>query len=160
MTIADDAPLRILLVEDNEDDVLYTKRVLAKSGVVCELEVAKDGRSALEALARYKAAARGRRDAGPNLVLLDVGLPGMDGLEVLRRMKADPALRNIPVAILTGSRDRAHLETSVELGTNLYLNKPVAIVDIVYIVLGVHKYWLATQGALSRRRRDRGANAA
>jgi two-component system response regulator len=140
--IGPEATLRILLVEDNDDDVAITRRVLAKSGVICRLDVAKDGDEALQLLA----GSDGRKEL-PSLVLLDVGLPGISGLEVLRRMKQDALLRLVPVVILTGSRDRRQLEACIDLGPNLYLEKPVAIVDVVYMVLGVHKYWIATQTA-------------
>jgi CheY-like chemotaxis protein len=138
-------PFEILLVEDNDDDVAIAQRALAKSGMPSHLRVAKDGQEALDVLLRRGPSA----DAGdettrlPDVILLDLGLPVVSGLDVLRRVKANPALRHIPVVVLTGSADEELLRLCMELGTNMYLVKPMALADAMNIVVGMQRRSLA-----------------
>lgn len=134
--------LRVLIIEDDEDDILAAKRALAKSGVTCDFETAADGEEALRFVERGQAE-DGAGAFPPTLILLDLGLPGMDGVDVLRQLKADPALRGVPVVVLTGTSDDQRLRACVGLGANLCLRKPLMIVDVVYVLLGIHKYWSA-----------------
>src|SRR3990172_6905973 len=115
----------ILLVEDNPSDVGLTRRALAKSHVANELVVAEDGQDALDFL--FGAEATAGREAAelPALVLLDLKLPRVDGLEVLRRIRADERTRRLPVVILTTSNEEQDVAQSYDLGANSYIRKPV-----------------------------------
>ena len=126
----------ILLVEDNPDDELLTLRAFKKANIVNELTVARDGVEAVERLLG--------KDASdpPALVLLDLKLPKIDGLEVLRRLRADPRTRLVPVVVLTTSTDDPDLKRAYELGCNSYIRKPVDFSHFVSAVGTVGLYWL------------------
>jgi len=118
----------ILLVEDNPDDELLTLRAFKKSNILNELTVVHDGAEAVEWLLG--------KNAGepPSLVLLDLKLQKIDGLEVLRRLRADPRTRLIPVVVLTTSNDDPDLKRAYELGCNSYIRKPVDFAQFVSAV--------------------------
>ena len=135
--------LDIILVEDNEDDVEQVKRVLARSGLDARLLIALDGQEARDVLSRAKRASEAPAE-GPQrsrLVLLDLQLPQADGRELLRWMKAEPALRSVPVVVLTGSAAQEPIRECLELGCQMYLLKPIDIADIANIVWGVGRFW-------------------
>src|SRR3984957_18684242 len=115
----------ILLVEDNADDEELTVRALKKNNVKNELVVARDGVQALDYL--FGTGAHAGRDTSvlPGLVLLDLKLPKIDGLEVLRRLRADERTRRMPVVVLTSSKEEPDLVKSYNLGANSYIRKPV-----------------------------------
>jgi len=131
---------RILLVEDNVKDSELTLAALSESHVANDIVVARDGVEALDYL--Y---ARGRfadRDPGlPAVMLLDIKMPRMDGLEVLRHMKQDPVFRNIPVVMLTSSREEPDLAQSYALGVNAYVVKPVDFQQFFDAVKQVGAFW-------------------
>ncbi len=136
------AATSVLLVEDNEVDVEITRRTLTKSGANVRLRVARDGQEALEALDRF-----GRPDAPPEdrilprLVLLDIQLPAIDGREILRRIKDDPRLSAIPVAVLTGMTGEKLMLECMALGGNMHFTKPITAQDITNLVGAVERYW-------------------
>jgi CheY-like chemotaxis protein len=115
---------RILLVEDSEPDVELTLNALREAHLANQVDVARDGVEALDYLYRRGTFAD-RPDESPVFVLLDLKMPKLDGIDVLRRMKSDPALKNIPVIILTSSREEQDLVRTYELGVNAYVVKPV-----------------------------------
>ncbi len=138
--------LHVLLVEDNELDVEIAKQVFARSGAAAYLHVVRDGPEAVDFLYRHRYRGnRFRASPLPDVVLLDLNLPTGNGIDILRQMKADPRLRTIPVVVLTGNRGEKVLRESMELGTNLYLLKPMAIADVMNMVAGVQKYWGAVE---------------
>jgi CheY-like chemotaxis protein len=115
---------RILLAEDNEHDVELTLNALAENRLANEVVVVRDGAEALDYL--YRRGPYGLREEGnPVVVLLDLKMPKVDGLEVLRQVKQDDALRQIPVVMLTSSREESDLVESYRLGANAYVVKPV-----------------------------------
>jgi CheY-like chemotaxis protein len=131
---------RILLVEDNQYDAELIVAALAKSGIANEVEIVRDGAEALEYLllpGRSELAAEGN----PAVVLLDLHLPKMDGLEVLERIKKDPALKSIPVVMLTSSCEEQDLVRSYDLGVNSYVVKPVDFQEFVKAVKQVGLFW-------------------
>ena len=132
----------ILLVEDNPSDVGLTQRALAKSHVANELVVAEDGQEALDYL--FGAGAHAGRDVTelPALVLLDLKLPRVDGLEVLRQIRADDRTRRLPVVILTTSREEQDVAQSYDLGANSYIRKPVDFTQFAQAVENLGLYWL------------------
>ena len=132
----------ILLVEDNPDDVLLTQRALQKNHILNELVVAEDGVEALDYLFGQGAhAGRDLRDQ-PQVILLDIKLPRLDGIEVLRRIRANESTRLLPVVILTSSREeRDRLET-YSLGANSYIRKPVDFEQFMEAVRQLGLYWL------------------
>ena len=132
----------ILLVEDNPSDVGLTQRALAKSHVANELVVAEDGREALDYL--FGAGAHAGREVTelPALVLLDLKLPRVDGLEVLRQIRADDRTRRLPVVILTTSREEQDVAQSYDLGANSYIRKPVDFTQFAQAVEQMGLYWL------------------
>ena len=132
----------ILLVEDNPSDVGLTQRALAKSHVANELVVAEDGQEALDYL--FGAGAYAGRDVTelPALVLLDLKLPRVDGLEVLRQIRADERTRRLPVVILTTSREEQDVAQSYDLGANSYIRKPVDFTQFAQAVEHLGLYWL------------------
>jgi CheY-like chemotaxis protein len=135
-------PEIILLVEDNPSDVGLTQRALAKSHVANELIVAEDGQEALDYL--FGAGAHAGRDVAelPALVLLDLKLPRLDGLEVLRRIRADERTRRLPVVILTTSKEDRDVAASYDLGVNSYIRKPVDFDQFAQAIQQLGLYWL------------------
>ncbi|MFF5291167.1 response regulator [Paractinoplanes globisporus] len=127
----------ILLVEDNPDDVLLTVRAFTKNRIRNEVVVAVDGEQALQRLLP---------DAGeplrPALVLLDIKLPKIDGLEVLRRIRDDDRTRNLPVVVLTTSNEERDIVASYRLGANSFVRKPVVFEEFVSAVNTLGVYWL------------------
>ena len=115
---------RILLVEDNENDVELTLNALKECHLSNDVEVARDGAEALDYIYRRGAYAA-RKDCLPCVVLLDIKMPKVDGHEVLRQLKSDPALRHIPVVMLTSSREERDVVLSYDLGVNAFVVKPV-----------------------------------
>jgi two-component system, response regulator len=137
----------ILLVEDNPDDELLTLRALKKNNVLNEVVVARDGVEALDylfATGRYDG-----RDTSvmPQLVLLDLKLPRIDGLEVLRRMRSDERTRLLPVVILTSSKEQQDMIDGYGLGANSYVRKPVNFERFVEAVEQLKLYWLVLNEA-------------
>lgn len=132
----------ILLVEDNPDDVALTQRAFQKSHLVNRLVVAQDGAEALDylfATGRWE----GRPPEGmPVLILLDLKLPKIDGLEVLRRLRLDPRTKLIPVVVLTSSVEEQDVIRSYDLGCNSYIHKPVDFTQFVEAAQQLGIYWL------------------
>ncbi len=132
----------ILLVEDNPSDIELTRRALTKSKIVNELVVAEDGIEALDFLfGREKHAGRNTADL-PGLVLLDLKLPRLDGLDVLKEIRANPMTHRLPVVILTTSKEDQDVAMSYDLGANSYIRKPVDFVQFVEAVQHLGLYWL------------------
>ena len=132
----------ILLVEDNPDDAALTLRAFRKSNVLDQVVLARDGVEALDYL--FATGSHAGRDprAIPQLMLLDLKLPRMDGLEVLRRMRADERTRLVPVVILTSSREQQDMIDGYGLGANSYVQKPVDFARFVQAVEQIKLYWL------------------
>lgn len=132
----------ILLVEDNSDDEALTIRALKKNNIQNEVVVARDGVDALDYL--FGTGAHAKRDLArmPQLILLDLKLPKIDGLQVLQRLRADPRTRLLPVVILTSSREQQDLIEGYSLGANSYVRKPVDFVRFIEAVRQLGLYWL------------------
>jgi two-component system, response regulator len=127
----------ILLVEDNPSDIKLTQRAFAKNNIANELVVAEDGQAALDYL--FGGADREL----PAVVLLDLKLPLVDGLEVLRRVRAEPRTRLLPVVVLTTSKEERDMIESYSLGANSYVRKPVSFAEFSAAVVELGVYWLA-----------------
>lgn len=132
----------ILLVEDNPDDIDLTLFALTQSNIMNEVVVARDGVEALDYLfGRGRDVQRDLRQM-PQVILLDLKLPRLDGLEVLRQIRADPRTRRLPVIILTSSNEEQDLVASYNLGANSYIRKPVDFGQFVEAVKQLGLYWL------------------
>ena len=137
---------RILMVEDDPKDVDLTLTALEDYHLANEVVVAGDGEEALDFLyCRGKWASRPREN--PAVMLLDLKLPKMDGLEVLKQVKADENLRLIPVVVLTSSREEKDLVTSYRLGVNAYVVKPVAFHEFVNAIRELGMFWAVINAA-------------
>ncbi len=132
----------ILLIEDNPDDEVLTRRALKKNNIGNEVVVARDGAEALDYL--FGMGAHEGRDLSvmPQVVLLDLKLPKVDGLEVLRRIRADERTRLLPVVILTSSKEQQDLADGYGYGANSYIRKPVDFAQFVEAVRQLGLYWL------------------
>ena len=130
----------ILLVEDNPDDVALTLRALAKNRIMNDVVVVRDGVEALDFLFGQNGAEPDKRR--PTVVLLDLKLPRVDGIEVLRRIRSDDHLRGVPVVVLTSSKEERDLVQSYQLGANSYIRKPVDFEKFVDAVGHLGLYWL------------------
>ncbi|MEX1138053.1 MAG: response regulator [Bacteroidota bacterium] len=131
---------RILLAEDNEKDVELTLEALGEHNLANEVVVVGDGEEALDYLFR-RGAYTHRPDGNPAVVLLDLKMPKVDGLQVLRTVKADSNLKTIPVVMLTSSREETDLVKSYDLGVNAYVVKPVGFQEFVAAVKELGVFW-------------------
>lgn len=129
----------ILLVEDNPDDVRLTQRSLKSNGIMNELVVVNDGAAALDYLEK---AATSPAKTLPAVTLLDLNLPKISGLELLRRIRSNPLLKRLPVVILTSSKEEKDLVQSYDLGANSYIQKPVEFDEFNQAVRQLGLYWL------------------
>ncbi len=133
--------LRILLVEDNPDDVELTLRAFEKHNLANHITVARDGEEALDIIFQ-----RGKKSAGgffrPDLILLDLKLPRVDGMDVLKQIKGNPKTKVVPVIILTSSKEENDLAESYQLGANSYIRKPVNFEKFIGVVMQLGLYWL------------------
>ena len=130
----------ILLAEDNPNDVELTIEALAQHNLANRVTVAHDGVEAMEYL-RREGAFKDREPGDPAVVLLDIKMPRKDGLEVLREIRSDPALKKVPVVILTSSREEQDLITSYDLGVNAYVVKPVDFPHFIDAVKQLGVFW-------------------
>lgn len=134
--------VQVLLVEDNPNDAELTLRALRKRNLANKLFHAKDGAEALDFVFAQGSFLHRRVENGPKVVLLDLKLPKVDGLEVLRRIKLDERTRRIPVVVMTSSREDKDLATCYEYGVNGYVVKPVEFEDFSRAVTELGFYWL------------------
>lgn len=132
----------ILLVEDNPDDEALTLRAFKKSNLGNDVVVARDGVEALDYLFGTGAYAGRNPNELPHLVLLDLKLPKLDGLEVLERVRSNPITRLLPVVILTSSKEQEDLINSYSLGANSYIRKPVDFNQFIQAIQHLGLYWL------------------
>jgi len=134
----------ILLVEDNPQDELLTVRALRRANVCNRIDVARDGQQALDYLLRQGDFAGPAGPDLPTLVLLDIGLPRLSGLEVLERLRAEDRTTMVPVVILTSSDEEQDRLTGYKLGCNSFVRKPVDFAEFAETVARLGVYWLAT----------------
>jgi CheY-like chemotaxis protein len=125
-------PTRVLVVEDDSNDVLFLRRALSKRGVTWELDVASDGEQALRALSA---------DSRPSHVILDLKIPRKNGLEVLAHLRSEPRLRDIRVIVLTSSAEKSDLERAKSLGIDQYLIKPVDFSNFLDTIDQIVRLW-------------------
>lgn len=138
--------VEILLVEDNLDDAELTMHVLRRNNLANHLEVVCEGEEALDFLF-CRGAFKGRSFLPPRLVLLDLNLPKLDGLEVVRRIKGDPRTKAVPVVVMTSSREEKDMVESYRLGVNSYIPKPVDFDQFRETVKQLGLYWLLVNRA-------------
>jgi len=132
----------ILLVEDNPDDEILTLRALKKSNIMNEVVVARDGAEAMDFILGQGAYSGRDTSVAPVVTLLDLKLPKVDGLEVLRRIRSDPRTRGYPVVVLTSSKEDQDIAMSYDLGANSYIRKPVDFQQFIEAVRQLGLYWL------------------
>jgi two-component system response regulator len=145
-------PVDILLVEDNQDDIELTKEALSLGKVVNTLTVVRDGQEALRFLFG-NGAGPGKV---PGLILLDLRLPRVDGIEVLKKIKHEPILRRVPVVVLTTSKRDEDIVHSYDLGVNSYIQKPVLFEKFIETVKTLELYWILTNTPPILNGRNRG----
>ena len=134
----------VLLVEDNPDDEALTLRALKKNNILNEVVVARDGAEALECLLGTKGKSGRLRLEQLAVVLLDLKLPKVNGLEVLRRVRADPRTKLLPIVVLTSSKEEKDLLGAYDSGANSYVQKPVEFANFVEATRNLGLYWLVT----------------
>ncbi len=129
-------PIQILLVEDNPDDVSITTRAFEKSAVVSRLIVARDGQEVVDLLCAGDGSA-----ARPDLVLLDINLPKVNGLDVLAKVRGTAAVATVPIVMLTASGRREDIDRSYQLGANSYIQKPIVFERLTRALEIIRQYW-------------------
>jgi len=142
--MADFEQVEILLVEDNAADAEMTMRALRRNNLANRLHWVKDGAEALDYM--FRAGSYASRDpaAVPKLIMLDIKMPKVDGIEVLRRLKADAATRTVPVVVMTSSNEESDVVETYRLGANSYIVKPVEFQSFIETVAKIGLYWMLT----------------
>ena len=133
--------MQVLVVEDSLDDIRILRRALVSRGGVAILHIARDGEEALNYLMGSRNANDESVPPTPDLILLDLNLPRVNGIEVLRRVKSDKTLSKIPVVMFTSSAREEDVSRSYELGTNTYIQKPVEFEDYARAIAVLDEYW-------------------
>lgn len=136
-----DKLVKILLVEDNPDDIVITKRALKEANLINQLFIVRDGQEAIDYLQRKGAYQSLESSPTPGLVLLDINLPKVNGVEVLKVIKADERLRQIPTVMLTTSKREEDVVRSYQFGCNSFIQKPVEFEKFVEVVKSLSLYW-------------------
>jgi two-component system response regulator len=136
-------PIEILLVEDNPLDAEFTMRALKGGGILNSLHWVKDGQEALDYLFRKGQYAQ-REDAAPNLIFLDLKMPKVSGLEVLKAIKFDIRTKHIPVVVMTSSAEDVDVTRAYDLGANSYVVKPIDLNAVIATIRKIGHYWLVT----------------
>ncbi len=136
------SPIRFLLIEDDPDHAALICNAIAQSGVGCEIEHAQSGEAALDLLSRPD----GRK---PDVMLLDINLPGMDGLRVLEMVKTDPSLESLPVVMLTTSSTKSDLEAAYRNHANSYVVKPDDYAEMKRVMAVIASYWSSVNAPLA-----------
>jgi CheY-like chemotaxis protein len=139
--IKDAKPITILMADDDADDRVLTKEALEDARLINDLRFVENGEELLEYLRRQGQYAPPADAPSPGLILLDLNMPRKDGRTVLKEMKEDPALRSIPVVVLTSSKADEDIYKSYDLGVNSYIVKPVTFEALVDILQTLEKYW-------------------
>ena len=134
--------MEILIVEDSAQDLELMLRALRKANISNRMQVARDGAEALEIIFGKKGFANRKIDSGPKVILLDLKLPKVDGLEVLQKLKGDERTKSIPVVVLTSSKEQSDVVDSYRLGVNSYIVKPVSFEGFAAAVEKLGLYWL------------------
>jgi CheY-like chemotaxis protein len=134
------SPGRILLVEDSANDMALTSEALEESGLASELAWARDGQEALDYMYRRGTFSE-RPEGNPAVILLDLKMPRVDGLQVLAKLKADEQLRAVPIVMLTSSAEESDVARSYGLGVNAYVVKPVAFAQFVSALRELSSFW-------------------
>jgi len=132
----------ILLVEDNPDDEMLTKRAFKKNNILNEIVVARDGQEAVDYLLYQGNFSAREKGINPQVILLDINLPKLDGLEVLRKIRENKETSLVPVVMMTTSDEQEDLITSYELGANSYIRKPIDFENFIEAVKQLGMYWL------------------
>ena len=146
-------PKIILLVEDNPSDVELTRRALHKSHISNQMIVAEDGQEALDYLFGGDPLTNTNKNELPALILLDLKLPKVDGLQVLRQIRANERTSRVPVVILTTSNEEQDITQSYDLGANSYIRKPVDFKQFVDVIQYLGLYWLVMNETAAPKRR-------
>ena len=134
--------VEILLVEDNPDDAALALRALRNANLTNHIQLVRDGAEALDFIFCEGVHSQRHAEDGPKVILLDLKLPKVDGLDVLRRLKGDPRTKSIPTVILTSSKEQSDVVESYNLGVNSYIVKPVNFETFVTAVQQLGMYWL------------------
>jgi CheY-like chemotaxis protein len=134
-------PITIVLADDDQDDCLLTREALDESRLANDLRIVGDGEELLEYLRREGRYADPATSPTAGLILLDLNMPRKDGREALREIKADPALRAIPIVVLTTSRAEEEVYRSYDLGASSFIAKPVSFEGLVEVMRGLGRYW-------------------
>ena len=140
--------IEILLVEDDPNDVELALRALRRNKLANQIHVARDGEEALDYLFGRGPHSGRNLDAQPKLILLDLKLPKINGLEVLREIKGDPRTRPVPVVVMTSSREQRDMLEGYELGVNSYIQKPIDFDQFQRVIQDLGYYWLVVNQPL------------
>lgn len=131
-------PIEILLIEDNEDDIIFTQKALEKGKVLVSLNTVQDGAQAMGFLRKSEEYAAAPR---PSIILLDLNLPGKDGREILAEIKEDESLKKIPVVVLTTSAAEQDIVKSYNLHANSYVVKPLDLAGFITVIQSLEDFW-------------------
>jgi CheY-like chemotaxis protein len=156
MTRATRKPALVLVAEDDPDDCLLVREAWLENRLVAKLQFVSDGEELTDYLRQSGRYARPAMAPRPDLILLDLNMPRKDGREALKEIKSDPALRRIPVVVLTTSQSEEDISRSYDLGVNSFIVKPAAFDKIVELVRELNSYWFETV-ELAREKEDGGS---